>query len=152
MGISDRIESFIIELMKSETGYAEFGRNELAEIFGCVPSQINYVLSTRFTSGQGYIVESRRGGGGYIRVQRIRYNAVQAALMHIVNSVGDTLSAVTANAILANLVDRRIVEEKTARLVGAALSDKAYRNVAVADRDRLRAALLKQMLTTLADS
>ncbi|MBE6768019.1 MAG: CtsR family transcriptional regulator [Ruminococcaceae bacterium] len=153
MRISDEIAAYILHrLEQAEDGAAELQRNLLAEELGCVPSQISYVLTSRFTPEQGYIVESRRGGGGYIRVQRIRYNAVQAALMHIVNSVGDTLSAVTANAILANLVDRRIVEEKTARLVGAALSDKAYRNVAVADRDRLRAALLKQMLTTLADS
>ncbi|MBQ7985636.1 MAG: CtsR family transcriptional regulator, partial [Clostridia bacterium] len=64
MGISDRIESFIIELMKDEAEYAEFGRNELAQIFGCVPSQINYVISTRFNPEKGYTVESQRGGGG----------------------------------------------------------------------------------------
>ncbi len=153
MRISDEIAAYILHrLEQAEDGTAELQRNLLAEELGCVPSQISYVLTSRFTPEQGYIVESRRGGGGYVRVQRIRYNAPQVALMHIVNSVGDTLSAVTANAVLQNLVDRRILEEHHARLIGAALSDKAYRSVAVSERDRLRAALLKQMLTVLADS
>ena len=144
MRISDEIAAYILHrLEQAEDGTTELQRNLLAEELGCVPSQISYVLTSRFTPEQGYIVESRRGGGGYVRVQRIRYNAQQVALMHIVNSVGDSLSAVTANAVL---------EERHARLIGAALSDKAYRSVAVGDRDRLRAALLKQMLTVLADS
>ena len=153
MRISDEIAAYILHrLEQAENGETELQRNLLAEELGCVPSQISYVLTSRFTPEQGYIVESRRGGGGYIRIHRIRYNAVQAALMHVVNSVGDALSAVTANAILENLVDRCVLEERQARLVGAALSDKAYRSVSVGERDRLRAALLKQMLTSLADS
>ena len=71
MGISDRIEAFICELMKEDDGWVELGRNELAGIFNCVPSQINYVMSTRFTPNRGYITESRRGGGGYLRIKRI---------------------------------------------------------------------------------
>ncbi len=153
MRICDEIAAYILHrLEQAEDGTAELQRNLLAEELGCVPSQISYVLTSRFTPEQGYIVESRRGGGGYVRVQRIRYNAQQVALMHIVNSVGDTLSAVTANAVLQNLVDRCVLEERQARLIGAALSDKAYRSVTVGERDRLRAALLKQMLTVLADS
>lgn len=150
MRISDEITAYILRMLEQTDGEAELKRNLLAEELGCVPSQINYVLTSRFTPEQGYIVESRRGGGGYIRIHRVRYNAAQTALMHIVNSVGDTLSPATANAILQNLVDRRVVTEDSARLMGAALSDKAYRGVAVTDRDRLRAALMKQMLTTLA--
>ncbi len=150
MRISDEIAAYILNVLEADNGEAELQRNTLAEKLGCVPSQINYVLTSRFTPEQGYIVESRRGGGGYIRIHRVQYNTPQGALMHIVNSVGDTLSPATANAILGNLVDRRIVTEENARLMGAALSDKAYRGVTVAERDRLRAALMKQMLTTLA--
>lgn len=150
MRISDEIAAYILNVLEADNGEAELQRNTLAEKLGCVPSQINYVLTSRFTPEQGYIVESRRGGGGYIRIHRVQYNTPQGALMHIVNSVGDTLSPATANAILGNLVDRHIVTEESARLMGAALSDKAYRGVAVAERDRLRAALMKQMLTTLA--
>lgn len=151
MRISDEITAYILRMLEqAENGEAELQRNLLAEELGCVPSQISYVLTSRFTPEQGYIVESRRGGGGYIRIHRIQYNAAQAALMHIVNSVGETLSPATANAILQNLVDRRVLDDDRARLIGAALSDKAYRGVAVTERDKLRAALLKQMLTTLA--
>ncbi len=150
MRISDEIAAYILNILEADNGEAELQRNTLAEKLGCVPSQINYVLTSRFTPEQGYIVESRRGGGGYIRIHRVQYNTPQGALMHIVNSVGDTLSPATANAILGNLVDRHIVTEENARLMGAVLSDKAYRGVAVAERDRLRAALMKQMLTTLA--
>lgn len=151
MRISDEITAYILHMLEqAENGEAELQRNLLAEELGCVPSQISYVLTSRFTPEQGYIVESRRGGGGYVRIHRIQYNAVQTALMHIVNSIGSTLSPTTANAILENLVDRCVLQEQDARLMGAALSDKAYRDVAVTDRDRLRAALMKQMLTTLA--
>lgn len=151
MRISDEITAYILHrLEQAENGEAELQRNVLAEELGCVPSQISYVLTSRFTPEQGYIVESRRGGGGYIRIHRIRYDAAQAALMHIVNSIGDALSPATANAILQNLVDRRVVSEENARLIGAALSDKAYRGVAASERDTLRAALMKQLLTTLA--
>ena len=71
MGMSDRIESFILELLKDSDDWLEIGRNELASVFNCVPSQINYVISTRFNSDKGYIVESRRGGGGYLKIKRI---------------------------------------------------------------------------------
>lgn len=71
MGISDRIEAFICELIKDDDGWVELGRNELAGIFNCVPSQINYVMQTRFTRQKGYLTESRRGGGGYIKIRRI---------------------------------------------------------------------------------
>lgn len=149
--ISDEITAYILHrLEQADNGEAELQRNVLAEELGCVPSQISYVLTSRFTPEQGFLVESRRGGGGYIRIHRIQYNAAQSALMHIVNSIGDEVSPSTANAILSNLVDRGVLAEKEARLMGAALSDKAYRTVAPAARDGLRAALMKQMLTSLA--
>ena len=85
-GISDRIEGFIMELLKDEAPdtWLELRRNELASVFGCVPSQINYVISTRFSPDHGYIVESRRGGGGYLRIKRVEngdspiYSAIKA--------------------------------------------------------------------------
>ena len=151
MRISDEITAYILHMLEeADNGETELQRNLLAEELGCVPSQISYVLTSRFTPEQGYIVESRRGGGGYIRIHRIQYDAAKAALMHIVNSIGEALSPMTADAVLQNLADRRIITQEVARLMGAALSDKAYRGVDVADRDRLRAALMKQMLTTLA--
>lgn len=87
MGISDNVAEYILELLQKDNGTAEIQRNELAGIIGCVPSQINYVLTSRFTPEQGYIVESRRGGGGYIRITRMRVSKsdmiMHLSLIHI---------------------------------------------------------------------
>ncbi|MCI8553350.1 MAG: CtsR family transcriptional regulator, partial [Clostridiales bacterium] len=94
MRLTDEIAAYIYRILEqAEDGYAELQRNELAERLGCVPSQINYVLTSRFTPEQGYLVESRRGGGGYIRVRRIQFGREAALLMHLVNSIGEELSA-----------------------------------------------------------
>ena len=90
MGISDLIAAFIAEELEQADGVLELQRSDLAERFGCVPSQINYVMSTRFSPERGYIVESRRGGNGYIRISRVRMDR-QTLLMHVINSVGDEL-------------------------------------------------------------
>lgn len=99
MRISDAIAAYILHRMEeAEDGSAELQRNELAEKLGCVPSQINYVLTSRFTPEQGYIVESRRGGGGYIRIHRVRYTPDCSPLMHVVNSIGEELVPAAAAA------------------------------------------------------
>ena len=90
MKISDHVANYILALLEEENGRAEIQRNELAESLGCVPSQISYVITSRFTPEQGYLVESRRGGGGYIRITQIQMDA-SSAIMHTVNSVGDSL-------------------------------------------------------------
>ena len=87
MRLSDEIAGLIMNMLESSDGTAEIQRNDLAERIGCVPSQINYVLTSRFTPEQGYIVESRRGGGGYIRIRRISSSPAMT-IMHIVNSIG----------------------------------------------------------------
>lgn len=150
MRLSDEIAAYILHMMEcADDGEAELRRNELAEELGCVPSQINYVLTSRFTPEQGYVVESRRGGGGYIRIRRVKFGLGMSPLMHTVNAVGSTLNAATAQAIVQNLLYQQIVSESSARLMLAALSDQAYRDVPVEQRDLLRATLLKQMLTAL---
>ena len=150
MRISDAITAYILDMLEhTDAGSAELQRNELAEELGCVPSQINYVLSSRFTPEQGYIVESKRGGGGYIRIHRIKFQTGVSPLMHTVNAIGDTLVPAAAQMILENLVYQQFVPVHTARVMAAALSDKAYRDVSVEQRDRLRAALMKQMLTAI---
>ncbi len=148
MLISDQIAKRILELLESSNeGTAEIRRNTLAEAIGCVPSQINYVIASRFTPERGYIVESKRGGGGYIRITEIRTGSSNA-LMHIVNSVGPTLEAQSAKVIVENLVYREYLDPRAAKLMLAALSDSALRAVAPEDRDRLRASLFKHMLMT----
>ncbi len=150
MGLSDDITAYILRMMEvADDGEAELRRNELADELGCVPSQINYVLTSRFTPEQGYVVESRRGGGGYIRIRRVKLGTGGSPLMHTVNAIGDSLNAATGRAILDNLRYLQIVPDNVAKVMAAALSDQAYRDVAVEQRDRLRASLMKQMLTAL---
>ena len=151
MRISDEITAHILHIMENaENGYAELQRNLLAEEFGCVPSQITYVLASRFTPEQGYLVESRRGGGGYIRIRRVQAQKELTPIMHIVNSIGDSLVQAAAEAILQSLVYQQFLTSQSAKIMAAALSDRCYRDVPPESRDRLRAALLKNMLTAYA--
>ena len=104
MGISDLIASFLQDsLDTAENGVLEVQRSDLAQRFNCVPSQINYVMSTRFSPERGYIVESRRGGNGYIRITRVRVDR-ETLLMHVINSLGGSVDLSSARAILSNLV------------------------------------------------
>lgn len=145
MCISDAIAAYILSRMEP-SGTAELQRNLLAEELGCVPSQISYVLASRFTPENGFLVESRRGGGGYIRVRRIHYQSGAAQLMHTVNAIGRELVPAAAQAILENLVYEKSLTPDQAGVMAAALSDQAYRDIPLEKRDRLRAALMKQML------
>ena len=147
MRLSDMLTEYIMEML-SESGDAEIRRNELANHFGCVPSQINYVLTSRFTPEQGYIVESRRGGGGYIRITRINTDK-SATLMHIVNSVGNSLDRMTAEVMINNLLSVDAVNEDIARLLAAALSDRALAPVEQGGRDIVRASIFKNMILNL---
>ncbi len=144
VGISDVIADFINELL-DEDSTAEVQRSELASRFNCVPSQINYVISTRFSPERGYVVESRRGGGGYIRIRRVRTDP-KLLVMHTVNAVGDRVDQRTAAALLANCVSAGVLEDRIARVMLSALSDQALRPVAPEGRDIVRANILKQML------
>ncbi len=144
MGISDVIADFINDLL-SEDSTAEVQRAELASRFNCVPSQINYVISTRFSPERGYVVESRRGGGGYIRIRRVQTDP-KLLIMHTVNAIGEGVDVNTAAALLGNCVAAGVLEEGAARLMMSALSDRALRQVLPEGRDLVRASVLKQML------
>lgn len=148
MGISDMIAGFIQEALDEANGVLELQRGDLAQRFGCVPSQINYVMSTRFSPEHGYIVESRRGGGGYIRIRRVQMDR-QALLMHVINSIGDELDGRSAQAILSNLAQSEAVDAAAAQTALWALSDSALRTVPQEGRDALRADILKQILIHL---
>ena len=148
MKMSDIVAKYIIEMLDEKNGNAEIQRNELAGLLGCVPSQINYVISSRFTPEQGYIVESRRGGGGYIKITRITTDR-RVAIMHVVNSIGNRISAAAASAILSNMMAQNMIDPTEKMLMQAALSDTAYKDVPQELRDALRASLMKNMLATL---
>ncbi len=126
-------------------GALELQRSDLAQRFNCVPSQINYVMSTRFSPEHGYIVESRRGGGGYIRITRVQVDR-QTLLMHVINSVGDTLDYASARAITQNLVDSEAVSRELGQALLAAVGERALRTVPKERRSALRADIFKQIL------
>ena len=148
MRMSDLVAQYILEMLDEQNGSAEIQRNELAGNLGCVPSQINYVITSRFTPEQGYIVESRRGGGGFIRISRVKMDK-GTALMHIINSVGDRLEKSAAEVMLRNMLQRSMLELTTAKVIAAALSDRTLKNVEQEKRDVVRADLFKNMLLTL---
>ena len=149
MATSDLIADFILSAIEDSTnGFAELQRSALAEMFSCVPSQINYVISTRFSPERGYVVESRRGGGGYIRIARVRQSP-RELIMHTVNAVGDRLDLNTAAAFVSNIAEAGIIDRKTARLILAAVGNNALRPIAPEDRDTVRASIFKYMLVNL---
>ena len=146
MRISDVIENFIKEML-TEDSSAIIQRNDLAEHFNCVPSQINYVIATRFTPMQGYYVESQRGGGGYIKINRV--NITQSDyLMHLINNIGDKLTAKEVDILIKNIYDNNIINEKEAKILKSATNDKVL-NLSADIKDSLRARIFKNMLITL---
>lgn len=148
MLISDLIAQYIVKAVTEENGSALLSRSELAERFRCVPSQINYVLTTRFTPEHGYSVESRRGGGGYIRVSRIRMTR-DCLIMHVVNTIGEELDAASATAILTNMHQAGVIADDEYRLLSVVLSEQALSAADRNLRDVLRASILKRCLIQL---
>ena len=148
MNISDMITQQILQLIEAQGGRAEIQRNELANRIGCVPSQINYVLTSRFSPEQGYVIESRRGGGGYIRITRASYSNANL-IMHVINSVGNQIDKNSARIILENLAYQDAISDTAANLILAAISDKSLMAAKVEERDDIRADILKNMLLTI---
>ncbi|HBM97961.1 MAG TPA: CtsR family transcriptional regulator [Ruminococcus sp.] len=148
MRMSDLVAQYILEILEQQNGSAEIQRNELAGNLGCVPSQINYVITSRFTPEQGYIVESRRGGGGYIRISRVNMDK-GTAVMHIINSVGNNLDKATAEAMLNNMLGRGLIDVLPAKIIASALSDRTLTHIEQDRRDVVRADLFKNMLLAL---
>ena len=146
MGISDLIASFLQDsLDTAENGVLEVQRSDLAQRFNCVPSQINYVMSTRFSPERGYIVVSRRGGNGYIRITRVRVDR-ETLLMHVINSLGGSVDLSFARAILSNLVQSGAMDRALGQTILTAVGDKALGQVPREKRDAVRADILKQVL------
>ena len=150
MRISDVIEEFIKNLLKEDDDeYVEIQRNELAEQFNCVPSQINYVIQTRFKPSQGYYVESKRGGGGHIRIKKINITKSNY-LMHIISSLEDKITAGEVDIYLSNFLSYNMITEKEAKLLKVATSDNVL-IVSQEIRDALRANIFKNMLLNIVD-
>ena len=148
MRISDMIEDFIKDLFDDEDSI-EIQRNDLAEKFNCVPSQINYVISTRFKPTQGYYVESRRGGGGHITITKVNITKSNY-LMHIINNMGDKITAQEVSIYISNFLSYNIINETVAKLLKVATSDNVL-NIDAKKRDELRANIFKNMLINLVE-
>ena len=150
MHLSDIIARRILELIEeSDKNTAEIQRNELASALGCVPSQINYVLETRFTVDRGYIVESKRGGGGFVKISKIKTNDSNDYLNGLfLESVGDELTEKRFAQILDKLVSDNIMSESERILIEASLSDDSL-SMPFTIRDKVRAKAFKNVILKL---
>ena len=146
MRITDVIEDFIKDMLEDDE-LAIIQRNDLAEHFNCVPSQINYVISTRFTPMQGYYVESSRGGGGCIKIRKVNITHSDY-IMHIINSIGNSITAKELEIFVKNFLDYNIINEKEAKLIKSATSDKVL-TLPKETKDEIRARIFKNMLINL---
>ena len=147
MNLSNVIAQMISDMLE-EKDEIEIQRNILAQDLGCVPSQINYVLSSRFTPERGYIVESRRGGGGFIRISRVIYDK-STLLSQIISSVGEAIDTDTAQAHTMNLLCQEIITKPQAKLILSAVGEAPYRSLPPQVRDIIRADIFKQMLLSV---
>ena len=150
--LSDSIEEFIKALMMADDdahGEIELRRNELAAHFGCAPSQINYVLATRFTPDHGYIIESRRGGGGYIRIVRLATDGRQEYLQALYSRIGTSLSLTEAAHIIDHLKTEKTITQDEADLMRAALTPAAVA-LPLDLKEALCAGTMRSMILSLA--
>lgn len=146
--LSDLIEDFLKDMLQDSNSRAiEIQRNELANYFECAPSQINYVLTTRFSVESGYIIESRRGGGGHIKIARIKHSEEDFAST-LIRAIGDSISKMKAFALVDVLLERKLINRRESELMKSAMKDRVLAG-AGNNRNALRAALLKSMLATL---
>ena len=146
MRISDIIEEFIKELFEEDDSI-EIQRNELAEQFNCVPSQINYVIATRFKPSQGYYVESRRGGGGHITIKKVN-NTKADYILHIINNIGQEITSNEVDILISDFLTYDILSAKEAKLLKVATSDNVLQ-LDKDNKDKVRARIFKNMLLNL---
>ena len=146
--LADSIAKMIEEMLDESHGILELQRNEMASKLGCVPSQISYVISSRFTPERGYVIESRRGGGGCIRITRKQMGRNEY-LMHFFCAIGDSIDEKEAVAYLKNLLGAGLLQEREYRIACAAVSGAALAGLPPAERNSARAQIFKQMILAL---
>ena len=146
--ISDIIEKFINDLIEEAEGTIEIGRNELADYFNCAPSQINYVLTTRFTTERGYYIESRRGGGGCIRISKLNIDKQRYLNDIFTQKIGSSINKEKAYSFIDFMCKEKLITEREGKIIKAALDDSNLAAVPKDLRDEIRASLLKAMLVS----
>ncbi|MDR3594312.1 CtsR family transcriptional regulator [Clostridium sp.] len=143
--LSDIIEEFIKQMFNENTDNIVFiQRNELADQFRCAPSQINYVLTTRFTYERGYLIESKRGGGGHIAIKQLECENSNKREELINQSIGNMITYHNANALLNHLLESGVIEKRECEIMKIALNDRSL--TSADDKNRIRADILKAMI------
>ena len=143
--LSDIIENFIKDMFNNNDGNVIFiQRNELADQFRCAPSQINYVLTTRFTYERGYLIESKRGGGGHIVIKQLDHSGSDMREQIINQSIGDTITYYNASILLDDLLDAEIIDKKQYDLMKIAVNDRSL--ASAENRNKVRADILKAII------
>lgn len=147
--ISDIIEGYLKQVIElGGEGHIEIKRSEIADRFQCVPSQINYVINTRFTAERGYLVESKRGGGGYIRILRVRPHSQAELIDAILQQIEGGASQAVGENLVFRLIDEQVLSKREAKLILAAV-DRTTLNLPLPIRDEIRSNILRAMLTTI---
>ncbi|MBA4536984.1 CtsR family transcriptional regulator [Bacillus aquiflavi] len=147
--ISDIIESYLKKVLEmSEQEAVEIKRSEVADKFQCVPSQINYVINTRFTIERGYVVESKRGGGGYIRIMKVKPHDDAHLINELISIIKNRISQTSAEHIIYRLLDEEIITEREAKIILSVI-DRSTLYIDLPERDELRARMLKAILTSI---
>lgn len=147
--ITDVIERYLKEILQAQgKNMIEIKRNEIADQFQCVPSQINYVINTRFTIERGYIIESKRGGGGYIRIHRIEHQDESALIDDLITMINPKVEQQAAVDVLERLLEKGVITEREERIILSAI-DRNTLAFSLPLRDEVRARVLTAMLTTL---
>ena len=142
--MTDIIAGMILDMFDENNSTVRIKRNDLASQIGCVPSQINYVITSRFTPEQGYRIESRRGGGGCIYITRA--DSKNAAVMAFINSIGSEIDERSAKANIYNLSYQQLIDSKSAKMLDAAMAESNFKGVSQEMKNAVRARQLKQML------
>lgn len=149
MKMTDIIADMILDMFDEDNSTIQIQRNDLASQIGCVPSQINYVITSRFTPEQGYRIESRRGGGGCIYITRAETK--NSAIVTLINSIGSSIDERSAKANIYNLNYQNLIDDKTAKVLVAAIADSNMRGLPTEVKNSIRAKQFKQMLTAYID-
>lgn len=146
--LSDKIEKYLRNLIKQYEGEVEIKRNRLADDFNCAPSQINYVLDTRFTVERGFIIESRRGGGGYVRIIKVKLNSKNEAMKNIIKQLEGPLQPKEAKGIIKRLYENNIIRQRDRVLLEAAVSKDSI-GFEKEEQNKIRAQVLKNTLKAI---
>ena len=146
--LSNTIEEFIRAMMSENEDFIDLQRNELAQYFSCAPSQINYVIKTRFNINNGFHTESRRGGGGYIRIIKVDTCNNDYLMTMLNDTIGKSISQRESQNIISHIQKEELISEQTAQVMNAALQDQAMM-IPIQMKDIIRAGVLKSMIKTI---